>query len=375
MQRETQISLLEELLGLQQGKALFLDEQVSGNATDCYWQDKRFDREQQALFRKLPLIAAHASELAGAGSFIRRQIAGRPLLIIRGDDGSVRAFLNVCRHRGTRLVSAESGCRQRFSCPYHAWTWNSCGEFIGAPHFEQGFPGLDKEKLNLRALGCVERHGFIWVMPIGHENYDIDNFLSGLADDLGWINTAGLKLKFCDEQLRHANWKFIAEGGLEAYHFRVAHRHTIAGLFNDNLSSYQTFGYHIRSVLPRATIADLRNQPREQWDIRAHTNLLYTLFPTTSLLVQQDHVVWIQSEPVNAQTTRLRLATLAPGDSSKPDDYWQKNHEFTLTTLNEDFAIAESIQDGVQSGANSQFHFGRFEGALGRFNKTIESLL
>ena len=89
------------------------------------------------------------------------------------------------------------------------------------------------------------------------------------------------------------NWKILVEGGIEAYHFKVAHAKTIGPHFMDNLSSYRSFGPNLRSVLPRSTLTHLVEQPRQTWNLREHANLIYYFFPTSQLLVQQDHLVWI----------------------------------------------------------------------------------
>lgn len=373
MNHTEEIALLEELLGLKDSKQLFLDDAPATNPVDDYLNQARFDQEQTRIFQSQPSILAHSSELDGEHSFLRRKANGLPLLITRGEDGQARIFLNVCRHRGTRLVDEDQGCKKRFSCPYHAWTWDNQGTFINAPHFETGFPGLKREDLGLKALPCVERHGFIWLLPDAQT--DLADFLGKLDAELAWAGTDGLVVHKSDVQVRQCNWKLLPEGGLEAYHFRVAHRNTIAPLFNDNLSSYQCLGPHMRSVLPRATITQLHEQAQDSWNIREHANVLYTLFPTSMFLVQSDHVIWIGLQPLAVDQTELRLVTLKPRESAKPQEYWDANHALTIKTLSEDFDLAESMQSGMASGANEVLNFGRFEGALQRFNDTVRSYL
>ena len=117
-------------------------------------------------------------------------------------------------------------------------------------------------------------------------------------------------------------------------------------------------------------------QPKASWSLRHATNLVYTIFPSAQLLVQEDHIVWVQSLPRSPDRTRVRIATLAPADFDPADSeaalHWRRNHAITVGTLAEDFAIGESIQDGLASGANDELRFGRFEGALDRFNQTVE---
>ena len=379
MQRDTEIALLEELLGLKNKKQLFLDDEQTTSPVTDYLDPDRFAKEQEHIFQAKPRIVAHSSELPNANDFIRRSVNGQPLLLTRSESGEIVVFLNVCRHRGTRLVDEDSGCKKRFTCPYHAWTWDNKGEFVGAPHFETGFPDSEPAALGLAAVPSVQRHGFIWLLPpaFGGSNPEeaLASYLGDMDAELAWAGTESLEVSQTDVQTRQCNWKFLVEGGIESYHFRVAHRNTIAKLFNDNLSSYQCFGPHMRSVLPRATITELADKPKAEWRIREHSNLLYNVFPSASFLVQSDHVIWISMEPVSVGCSEVRMTTLKPRDSEMPEIYWQKNHAFTVLTLNEDFDIAESIHSGLASGANRELNFGRFEGALHKFNETVRELL
>ncbi len=374
MELSQQQSLLAELLSLKQTGSFFLDDQPTTNPVRDYTDPMRFKQEQERIFGRLPGIVAHSSELPEPNTFVRRTWNGLPLILMRDDAAQARVFLNVCRHRGTRLVDQDQGCRKRFSCPYHAWTWNNRGEFMGGPHFEAGFPGLDKGSLGLKAVPCEERHGFIWGLPESPRT-DLGTFLAELDHELLWTGTHGLMVHQTTQQLRRCNWKLLPEGGLEAYHFRVAHRNTIARLFNDNLSSYERLGPHLRSILPRASLVELAEQDPIDWSLREHANVLYTVFPANMLLVQMDHVIWINMEPVAQDETTVRMTTLKPRDSAEPDSYWDKNHGLTVETLNEDFDLAESMQSGMDSGANEALNFGRFEGALHRFNETIREHL
>ena len=376
MDRSTEIELLEELAGLREAREFYLDDAVATSPVARYTCPERFARERQKVFRALPAVVAHSSELARPDRFLTRDFAGLPLLLTRDDTGAVHAFLNVCRHRGTRLVDAAGGRRRRFVCPYHAWTWDNRGALLRIPHGDAGFPGIDRIALGLKRLGCTEAHGWIWVVTDTDDAPDIDDFLGGMAADFAWLDAASLKIVHEEAGERAANWKILVEGGLEAYHFRIAHKDTVGPYFHDNLSTYRVFGRHVRSILPRTRLGAMMERPRERWSLRRETNLVYTVFPSAQLLVQEDHIVWVQALPLAPDRSLVRIATLAPADSDPADAsaalHWRKNHDITVRTLAEDFALGESIQSGLASGANDELRFGRFEGALDRFNRFVE---
>lgn len=377
MDRKIETELIDELLALKAEGAPYLDEQVAQSPVDHYLDTARFDAEQTQIFARLPAAIAHSSELPDANSFVRRTLAGRSILLTRDAHGTVRAFLNVCRHRGTQLVDDDAGCKARFSCPYHAWTYGNDGQLLAAPHFDSGFPENDKSAFSLVSLPCRELFGFVWVIADADAagDVDMDTYFGPLRDELAALDIADMVIAQEDVQLRQSNWKILVEGGIESYHFKVAHRDTIGPYFEDNLSSYRCYGPHMRSVLPRVSMAELDTTRRDSWRLRDHANLVYTLFPMMQMLVQQDHIVWITSTPVAVDQTRLRLATLVPAARRDETDYWARNHTITITTLNEDFDIGESIQANMASGANRQLTFGRYEGALARFNETVNAQL
>ena len=378
MDQPIKIALLDELLALDAQKTPYLDAQWVNESVERYHCEAIFKAEQTRIFRRLPQIAAHRSALPESNSYLVCEVGGISLLLTRDAEGVVRAFHNVCRHRGARLVEGSKGCQKRFSCPYHAWTYSNQGQLLGVPHQATGFPDLGKSQWGLKSVSCFESFGWIWVCLDESWQLDSSDHLHGLDNDLAALQCEAHHAFDSTRWVINANWKLLVEGGLESYHFKVAHRDTIAPLFLDNLSSYQRFGPHIRSVLPRATMTDLHDLPKQDWRIRAHCNLLYTFLPTTQFLVQADHFVWIQSKPISAGQTELTLTTMIQETADTGADaerYWTKNHALTLRTLKEDFELAEGIQANIESGATESINFGRFEGALAAFNQTVDDLL
>ena len=375
MDRTTELQLIDELLNLREEQQHYLDEAVSYSHVDHYTSQSRFDVEQQKIFSTLPIVVAHHSEVASSGDFVKREVANRSVLVTRDSEGVARVFHNICRHRGTRLVDESQGCKHRFTCPYHAWTYSNQGDLISAPHLESGFPDLDKATYGLKEIRSVERFGFIWMVLSDDRDVHIDTYFEPIAQDASALGLDDLAIAADQSSVHQCNWKILVEGGIESYHFKVAHRKTIGPYFEDNLSTYQMLGSHMRSVLMRSSMHTLNSSDRSTWRLRDHANIIYTFFPLTQLLVQQDHVVWINSNPIGPNQTELRLVTLAPKSKLNEEAYWTKNHAITTATLAEDFAIGESIQSGLSSGANQVLTFGRFEGALKTFNDLVDSYL
>ena len=380
MDRETEVGLIREIIGLADQKSAFMDTEVAHSPISRYASPERFEREMAMVFRRKPVVAAHSSELEGENAFIAKHFLGLPLLLTRDADGEVHAFLNVCRHRGARIERETSGCKRVFTCPYHAWSWSNRGDLRAVPQEAQGFPDLPRAERGLRRLPATEAHGFIWIIanPDAGEMPDMDAWLSGLVPDFDWLNLTEHRIAVMETIEIDANWKVLIEGGLEAYHFRIAHRNTIGPHFPDNLLTYQQFGPHMRAVLPRNAMPELRDTPERDWALRQDANLVYTVLPNTQMLVQQDHFMWFHMEPVSVGKTRFRTATVVPKDAPRTEEmekHWKINHDISVTTLKEDFEIGEEIQSGFASRGNPSHVFGRFEGALNRFNLAVEELI
>jgi phenylpropionate dioxygenase-like ring-hydroxylating dioxygenase large terminal subunit len=234
------------------------------------------------------------------------------------------------------------------------------------------------EDISLVQLATFEAEGFVWVVPSAGSSVDFADWLPPrLLDEIRWLGCADLEIFESTTRTWRANWKLIADGGLESYHFRVAHKNTIGPYFIDAGSTYELIGKHTRTVLPRRNLFDLSERPEEEWRIRGYCNLLYSLFPSASLLVQEDHVVLVRSCPVLIDETRIQVSTLGPKrpHSEEVAKHFGRNHEVTLATLEEDFAIAEQIQRGLHSGANAFFRLGRYEAAIARLHEKIDRML
>jgi phenylpropionate dioxygenase-like ring-hydroxylating dioxygenase large terminal subunit len=325
--------------------------------------------DERALFRRFPQVLCAATDLPADGWFAR-DIGGVPVLATRSGEGESRAFLNVCRHRGAKLVADGAGSgRRAFACPYHAWTYGPDGALRGVPQ-SWGFPGLDKEDCGLRRLAVTERAGLIWVATApGIAELD----LGPLADELDALGF-GTHVPFMPRSFElRANWKLMMDASFEGYHFKIAHRDTIAGMFADNVQLIDEHGLNRRLYLVRSTLTP--DTAAADFSFREHGNAIYYFFPATILLVQRDHaqVSWL--EPLAPDRTRVFDVALIPAApaSEKAQGHWQRNVDLYRRTLDEDYALMESMQCTMTSGANEALTFGAFEFAAARFHAQLES--
>jgi phenylpropionate dioxygenase-like ring-hydroxylating dioxygenase large terminal subunit len=341
-----------------------------------YFDPLHAARERAALFRCLPLVAAHGSELPEPGDFVTCDLAGTPVLIVRQDDRTVGAFTNVCRHRGTPVESEPRGNRRAFVCPFHAWSYERDGRLRGIS-YPEGFRGVDRSQYGLIALATEERHGFVWVVPApgaaidvaAHLGADLDRELSG------WT----LDRSVCERSARlenATNWKLVMDGFLEDYHLAVLHKKTVGPYFTRNLHRFESFGRHGRLVPVRANISEVRDRPPGEVDLLHRVIIIYVLFPSAVLLWQNDHFEFWTVFPDARDLGRCRITVrlLAPSADVVESEraLWDKNWKILLDTVEqEDWVAARGIQAGLETGGQTHFVFGRNEVALQHFHRQL----
>ena len=128
-----------------------------------YYDETRWQQEINQVFKRLPLMLALTAEMPNPGDYRAMEAVGMPLLLSRGEDGQVRAFVNMCRHRGSVIMSEGNGNKKRFTCPYHAWTYDQTGALVSV-YAEEDFGQIDKSCHGLTPLPVAERAGLIWVI-------------------------------------------------------------------------------------------------------------------------------------------------------------------------------------------------------------------
>jgi phenylpropionate dioxygenase-like ring-hydroxylating dioxygenase large terminal subunit len=343
-----------------------------------YFDEGTWRSEVRHLFRRLPLIAAHSSELA-PGQAMASDAYGVPVLLTRDAQGRMRAFLNVCRHRGMRVLEAGPACdRPSLSCPYHGWTYRLDGTLRHMLHAE-AFDTCTGAERDLAPLPCAERHGLVWVVPSPDATLDIDAFLGGLGDELPFHDIEGLQLFRTIEAEYPANWKLIVDAFLEPYHIRVLHRDTIAPFFTDGITAAQRHGPHIASLVARRTAQEWADAKGEMPATMDALRLLATpsqvIFPNTITIFHPDYLSLITLYPTGPETLRWTHRMLIPRDKSTPDwaPHWEKTFRLIEQGVfqKEDIHCAVNIQKGLRTGANTHLTVGRMEQAVAWFHDSV----
>jgi choline monooxygenase len=337
-----------------------------------YTDPEVFEQERERLFARTWQYAGHLGELAAPGSYFTLRAGEVPLVVVRDREGELRAFVNVCRHRGAEVVSGAGRCTT-LQCHYHAWTYGLDGALRAAPRSEDD-PDFDRDQLGLRPAQVDTWGPFVFV--------NADAGAAPLAETLDTlpdlVREAGLDV---DSLVFHsrapysleANWKIAVENYLECYHCAVAHPSFSdvidVGAEAYRLESHPTFASHY---------ARLRETPR-----RAH-------YDTGGDVDGQFHMIW-PSIKVNVMPGRanISIGPLVPVEPGRTDgflDYffgadtaaaWIADYLALDDQVGaEDRVLVESVQRGMRSGA---FDHGRLllpsETLIGDFQRWVAAAL
>jgi phenylpropionate dioxygenase-like ring-hydroxylating dioxygenase large terminal subunit len=337
-----------------------------------YHSAERFAAEL-ALLKHLPVPFCPSVALPEAGSYVARVAAGTPLVVVRDENGKVRAFRNACRHRGMQ-VAQGTGCTKYFVCSYHGWAYRLDGSLQYIPH-RQGFPDIDDENHGLVPVEAIERHGLVFVtqdQKIGA------GALAGL-DDIPELLTPDQRIFASSENISDVNWKLNMEATLEGLHIKTLHPESFYPYGYDNLNVVECFGNNNRVTFPFRRIEKLRDTPAESRKVAGKLTYVYHLFPNVTIAVLSNHTGITISEPISPTRTQFVHYRLTnPNEGTNDDNLARAKRDAGFVSDSggkEDAAAVQAIQAGLSSGANQHFTFGRYEKAIVHFHQVLSASL
>lgn len=248
-----------------------------------YMGEERFQAEREHIFLNQPLVAGLSGDIPEAGDVMLFDAAGPSIIVMRGKDGEARAFLNMCTHRGAKLIEKSEpwrGKSPRISCPFHAWTFDNSGKLVGQPG-KKGFEGCEIGARNLLEVPCAEHIGIIFVRanPDG-EPIDAAAHLGEFAPYLEQLELNRAEPVKKGIMTADSNWKFALDTYGEGYHFKALHGSTIGQSNYSDKCVYEPIGPHHRVSFPDFAVGDLVGKDEAEWPDTEYGGVHF-LFPNT----------------------------------------------------------------------------------------------
>jgi phenylpropionate dioxygenase-like ring-hydroxylating dioxygenase large terminal subunit len=342
------------------------------------------EAEKRRIFAASWQVVCHVSDIPHRGDYHTLDFLGEPLLVVRAAADDVRAFFNVCRHRGARLLDGASGhCDARIVCPYHAWTYDLHGRLTAVPHAAE-FTALRPDEHGLKPAMIEVFHGFVFVrLEPGLPS--VADMFAPYAEELAAYRLTELQpLGRVTLRTRHVNWKNVTDNYSDSLHIGVAHP-GLTRLFG------RAYGIEARPWVDKMW-GHLRDLPSSQLSERLYQDLLprsphladdrqrlwtyFKLWPNVAFDIYPDQVDFMQMIPISPTETLIREIAYAHPDGRREMRAarylnWRINRRVSL----EDKALIERVQSGMQSRSFSPGPLGRSEVCLRSFARRIRQLI
>jgi len=348
-----------------------------------YFDPEFFEAEKKAFLGAAPQVVCHESEIREPGEWRSLEYLGESVIVVRGDDGRVRAFSNVCRHRGSRLVDGAGGCARVLTCPYHAWSYGRDGRLVGVPHRNE-YPGLETEKLGLFPVALENWRGFLFV-ALEAGSPSVAEMMAPYEDEVAPYRFEELRvLGRVTVRPRKLNWKTLCDNYSDHLHIPVGHP-GLTRLFGRNYridaqphadrmqgdlidtDSANPSERAYQRYLPKAD--HLPSSHQRKW-------LYYKLFPNIAFDIYPDQVDFMQFLPVSSTETLLREISYAlPDDRREMKAVRYLNWRINRRVNAEDTELVTRVQLGMQSSSYKAGPLGTSEVCLRSFAQKLRRLI
>ncbi|MDT5080907.1 MAG: glycine betaine catabolism [Mycobacterium sp.] len=335
---------------------------------DFYTSPTVFAAEQDQIFERMWCCAARSDELVAPGQFKTVHVGRESVLVVRGRDGALRAFLNVCRHRGATLCTEAAGeVKRNLQCPYHAWTYALDGKLVGAPNIgtlrDASGAGIDRYKYGLVPVALTEWLGYAWVCLADDPPPFVEQVVGEVTRRLGdaaAIDHYGIDQLTVGRRVVYdvaANWKLIVENFMECYHCATIHPELTEVLpeFAKGLAAqyYVGHGAEFGSEVSGFTIdgsAGFETLPgvTEDQDRRYYA---ITVKPTVFINLVPDHVIFHRMYPMAPDRTVVECDWLYTPDVVAEGRDVSHSVELFHRVNEQDFAACERTQPAMSSRA------------------------
>lgn len=346
-----------------------------------YTDEAQFQLEREQLFRKRPLMLGFSADLPGPGSVKTNDYLDVPILMVRNKAGQVKAYANMCRHRGGRLVDEPTclGERRNLTCRYHGWVYGLDGELKSVSQ-ENLFGPLDKSRHGLIELPCDERYGMIFVRPEpGAPVSAAEELGAELSRELEAWRFDTLQFVQATTIDTDANWKLQTDTFLESYHVESLHKSTIGPLALSGYALQKSYGHSQRMIFAAGSLPEIGAIPPEDLNGHKHLNIVYMLFPNIFIVYGSLWVQYFEIYPGktrDTQRTRFALYARKPlvteAQQQAGRDYFDLNMQFVPT---EDYLMGVQTTKAVMCGVERSHMFGHAEATLLHFHTELRKAI
>jgi phenylpropionate dioxygenase-like ring-hydroxylating dioxygenase large terminal subunit len=379
--RRTWRDLAQRFVSLKRESETDLASASLENPSWVYTDDVHFAQEWESVFRRMPVAVGLVSDLRSPGDYLTIVVGGTPILVIRDNDGSFNGFVNVCRHRGTRLLDQRGHVESRIRCPYHSWSYDFSGNLSSTPFAAGGFEPGQLESICLPRLPVWERHGLVYTAASPEAEVDsaaVED-LDLFADDFAAIDFSSYSFFREQTTVWDLNWKLAMDAFLEHYHIFSLHKNSVAPVFVPVPSLFDGRGANSRMCVFRKHAPESAGEFESDEEFRKSGNLSYILYPNAiiNLPVTGYLELW-QILPESKERVRItsRMYLHSDVETAKGIGFWNKNFELSRdVNLVEDFPLQQTVFQSLKSGDLQQMIYGRNEPALIYFHQCLAKSL